>query len=504
MKILDSIYNLFCRFNMDMNNDNESVGFNKISIYNICSYDDCNDACMLAKSIEESNEKYDKGYVYSLYQKASIKHIPYAERRLGALTIDGIGTDRDFVKGLGYYLLAAVDGDSYSENMFLGLQECSNISLTLSKGDISDALSGNTSSIIKLGAAFIAYGANYYRVIDLCADGANKGVLQCVFSVLDALYDIDNLEFQKNPLHREQFQQDNQWKSIASKYIENENIFREVLIVNSKERYNKIFQILKFLFLNYYDNGKFMQYAKEFYCKIVSETNSFNRDTCVNQDITDISNSAKFDEWLYTKVSQRIIVQRGTELFQGGNVITMNSFEDKIYANVIGSTGKIYNVQFCTDNHNIHNPSCNCQAFKKYDGVCKHVVAALIAGRNKIMKEVHYKNTLIPEYSASVGGKLIKHEKNVFIYRYTALELNSYIKKINNDDNINCVFCFGEEYYGNYSRIMYIEKNNNYEISIFYPRNENAQNVIIHLQKVIDNAVDVRESKYVCDFVRGL
>ena len=56
----------------------------------------------------ESNTK-DLIKAYSMYEKCAIAHIAIAERRLGSMTINGDGTDADFNKGLGYYLMAAED-----------------------------------------------------------------------------------------------------------------------------------------------------------------------------------------------------------------------------------------------------------------------------------------------------------------------------------------------------------------------------------------------------------
>ena len=75
---------------------------------------------------------------------------------------------------------------------------------------------------------------------------------------------------------------------------------------------------------------------------------------------------------------------RGLDLYMSDKVknlgISGSSFVDQVSARVMGSGSKMYEVSFLCDvaSDSISGSRCDCPAFRSYDGLCKHLVAAML------------------------------------------------------------------------------------------------------------------------------
>ena len=87
----------------------------------------------------------------------------------------------------------------------------------------------------------------------------------------------------------------------------------------------------------------------------------------------------------------------------------INSVEEYTEAKVKGS--QMYNVSIWSDNGYPSRCLCDCPAFEKYDGICKHIAAALISciPEKEIKKETAKQAR---KHSSAIANKIIQSYKN--------------------------------------------------------------------------------------------
>lgn len=482
------------------------MNLNKYITQNNYSMEDCLNAIMTAQDIETGRDDYDQSLVYSLYQKGALAHIAYAEKRLGSMTIDGKGVTEDYKAGLGYYLMAAEDGDEYSYTMFYGLKEyATDVDFDFPIDTVEKAKGGDVSAMIRMCCAYVLYGNHYERALEWAARGALNRDFVSYILIADTLYGLDNDRYLKNPLNAETFVQPNSWRKIASRYIHNDTIFNEVLIVNSRQRFQEIFEILEFV-LQRCDIQDQVDMVMNKFVNIVNETNSYRREYHRNTDIVDPVNTFFANEWIERKVARPQTLSRAYELYKSDSIKTMFKFDDRYYANVLGSSGNVYNLNFAISAGKLTNCFCECPAFSKYEGVCKHLVATFYSVYTDISLPSIYKNTIIPEYSSVTGAKLLEYTDEMFIYRYSPSQCNAYVEKMLSSYDFSPVFPGkgNEETYGNFSKMEFIDENNTSFLAMFYPKYEGIGKIIFHVQAMQDNQIEHKKYEETIRYVRSL
>lgn len=105
---------------------------------------------------------------------------------------------------------------------------------------------------------------------------------------------------------------------------------------------------------------------------------------------------AMFTKAHLNNITNPAIYKRGQELYRLRNVSGLRVAEDeeipevyKITAQVLGSSYDRYQVEVSIDEefHQIDDYNCSCPAYYKYDGLCKHCIATVLAYIDKRDKE---------------------------------------------------------------------------------------------------------------------
>lgn len=104
---------------------------------------------------------------------------------------------------------------------------------------------------------------------------------------------------------------------------------------------------------------------------------------------------------------------KGKRYFESGRIKKLstdkiNSFEEYIEARVSGTHN--YNVSIWTENNRLDQAVCDCPAFEKYDGICKHIAAVLFSFAEKTAEEPEPKNETIS--SSPEARRIIENYKN--------------------------------------------------------------------------------------------
>jgi len=84
------------------------------------------------------------------------------------------------------------------------------------------------------------------------------------------------------------------------------------------------------------------------------------------------------DKELRDEATYKSTYQRGCEYYQAGKVRSINFYPDKKFFNATVMGSKLYNIKAYFDvDKELNEYACDCPAFRSYDGMCKHVIAAL-------------------------------------------------------------------------------------------------------------------------------
>ena len=109
---------------------------------------------------------------------------------------------------------------------------------------------------------------------------------------------------------------------------------------------------------------------------------------------------------------------RGLYLYLTGKVKGLNieerSYVDQISTKVEGSGSKMYQVNFSYDEATDHisDTYCNCPAYMSYDGLCKHLVAAMLKYADRKASENGKLNEMARDVVQPELGSLILQEKS--------------------------------------------------------------------------------------------
>ena len=152
-----------------------------------------------AISVDENSESPDLKQAYMLYKKAAEAHLPFAERRLADLTINGYGPYSDqhnFIRGIGYYLMAAEDGDLESFEIIHMLTQNINAPKYSILDDpcktLKNAQHGDTSSRILLASYYCSLPESRFdRALNCLSKWALEGDDVCLYNIADILYNYD-------------------------------------------------------------------------------------------------------------------------------------------------------------------------------------------------------------------------------------------------------------------------------------------------------------------------
>ena len=381
-----------------------------------------------AKDVDAGAEAPQVDLAYSLYAKAAEAHNFFAERRLGSMCINGDGTDKDFQRGVGFYLMAAEDGDEYSEAVLQTIIPEIDISV------IDKANKGDTRAMQQLSNLYYSYGKHYNRAIELCAKAVLKDDISAAIALVRFLILKDLTLYLEHPNYFEKYYQDDEWKRIAIRHLNNNAIYGEVLLVNSRERIKQIFDILKYIIVNYSSSQEIIDAAFNCFVAAVNSFNSFNRssDLLVKNNIINIQYPPFSDSWISQFTDNQNVLLKGLELHRSNKIVKCNICNDTYSAFVLGNSGKVYSPHFTINSvGSVSDEFCNCIAFKKYNGVCKHIVSMFYKVQEKEKRYNTYRGTVIPEYT-SVTGSMMRggNDKNLYIYRLEDMALEKYIKVI--------------------------------------------------------------------------
>lgn len=234
---------------------------------------ECIQAMEMAKAIDKESVCPNLSKSYELYQKASTAHLPFAERRLGSMTINGEGTSADFYKGVAYYLMAAEDGDLYSEDMlhFIWTEENNPIQF------LYGAKNNNFNDMLML-LAFYMKTKFFERATEWCAKGALLGNDYFAINLAEVLFRQDEWLYEQDSDNYKLYYQSKDWIDTAMVYLtNNQQIYQEVLVVNSRVRMAEVFSILLSVLKNNLNNEAIRKRIFEQFVDIVNDTNSFKR-----------------------------------------------------------------------------------------------------------------------------------------------------------------------------------------------------------------------------------
>lgn len=217
---------------------------------------------------------------YKMYMRAMSDNNAFAEKRLGAMTIEGKGTEKNFFKGVGFYLCAAEDGDKEASIILSSiLPEDAEVEEELKPLRLLiKAFQGDVDYIYKLAKSYIEiYGGFTHRAIDWLYAGIKLKDLKCHIYLMDILRAIDSLFYNQDKENYEIYYQQKQHTEIIKKLIDHDMIFNERLVVNSKERIEEVMNLLVNLIINNYTDKYIIGIASKFYLELINETNSFKR-----------------------------------------------------------------------------------------------------------------------------------------------------------------------------------------------------------------------------------
>src|SRR5699024_890647 len=121
--------------------------------------------------------------------------------------------------------------------------------------------------------------------------------------------------------------------------------------------------------------------------------------------IKSIKNGGEFMHNLSRKdIKNRTVLEstyyKGEDYHKQGKVREVRTTSDHDYfiANVYGSSVYETSVEFDSSG-NVYQTSCNCKAYKKYTGDCKHVVALLL-----LIKDIEYRKEKKVERKKTEGN----------------------------------------------------------------------------------------------------
>lgn len=234
---------------------------------------ECIQTMEMAKAIDKESDYPNLTRAYELYQKAAKAHLPFAERRLGSMTINGEGTSADFYKGVAYYLMAAEDGDSYSENMlhFIWTEEHNPVQY------LRGAKNNNFDDMMLILAFYLKFKF-FERAAEWCAKGALLGNEFFAINLAEILFRKDEWLYKQDPDNYKFYYQSKEWIEMASVYlINNQQIYKEVLVVNSRIRMAEVFSILLYVLRNNLNNEDIKKRIAGQFIDIVNDTNSYKR-----------------------------------------------------------------------------------------------------------------------------------------------------------------------------------------------------------------------------------
>lgn len=234
---------------------------------------ECIQAMEMARAIDKEAVCPNLSKAYELYQKAAKAHLPFAERRLGSMTINGEGTQADFYKGVAYYLMAAEDGDSYSENMLHFIWTVENNPVQYLRG----AKNNNFDDMMMLLAFYLKFKL-FDRAIEWCAKGVLLQNDYFAINLAEILFRQDEYLYEQEPDNYKLYYQSKDWIDTASVYLtDNKQIYQEVLVVNSRVRMAEVFSILLFVLKNNLNDETIRKRIFGQFVDIVNDTNSFKR-----------------------------------------------------------------------------------------------------------------------------------------------------------------------------------------------------------------------------------
>ena len=215
----------------------------------------------------------------------AFRHISEAESSLGAMTVQGRGCEANIAEGIGYYLMAAEDGDVTAYNMLKSLTkppESENDKLGLNKPWLllGKAQQGDTKAMLNLSLAYLfRFGVHHSRSLDWLAKGALLNDAECIFNFADVLFDYDNFIYESDPSKWKRYYQNPEWIKAAKVFlrIDEERIYTEQLIVSSLDRIDDVFLTMAYVLERFYEIEELRKAIFSLYLRIVNKSNSYVR-----------------------------------------------------------------------------------------------------------------------------------------------------------------------------------------------------------------------------------
>ena len=196
--------------------------------------------------------------------------------------------ENSYFCSIGFLLCAADDGNEQAlklleleeEVMKKGNDDLNSVDdLIIPYTLLSKAKNGDTDAMFRLAKVYTTTFAYWYRweySEKWLRKGVENGSNDCLSYLIPFLCARDNYEYELSPNNYEIYYQTDIFKNFIKNYLSNENITKEVLVVNSAKRIDTFFDlIIKFIKSN--PDKEHIYVAISWYMELVNKSNSYVR-----------------------------------------------------------------------------------------------------------------------------------------------------------------------------------------------------------------------------------